>query len=231
MNVVKGLSMKIYVAALLILSLEIIPLSSETQKESMIETELREDGSSLLFDRYTPGLIFNTSNILLDLDGYQSGVGIKLKAEDYALRGLVRLSYESSDDFFETELGATYEKPFFDEKVSPYWGIETKGGYSLDRDEYSSDNWTESSVITASLSLLFGVEVFIYDYLSLFAEYSLGGSLSRTTFTSMSSGDKSKSTNLNYFFGAGLGNSASIGITIYLRQYDIVTEDIETENK
>ena len=204
-------------------------LSQETGDTTDSENTTVSDG--LVFDRYTPGLIFSTSNILLDLSGYQSGVGVKLKAEDYALRGLVRLSYESSDDLFESELGLTYEKPFFTGKVSPYWGVELKGGYSLDRDEADSNNWTEASVFTGGISALFGTEVYIFDFLSLFAEYSLGGSLSRTAYTSVSSGVKSETTTLNYYLGTGLGNTASIGIVVYLEKLDIASEDSEEKKK
>ena len=193
-----------------------------------------EDGvaSGLLFDRYIPGLLFNTSNILLDLSGYQSGVGVKLKAEDYSLRGLVRLSYESADDVFESELGIAFERPYFEGRVSPYWGMELKGGYSLDKDEVTSDDWESDSVITSSLSVVFGAELYVFDFLSLFAEYSLGGSLSRTTHTSVASGDKTETTNLNYYLGTGLGNSASIGVVIYLERLAIDPGPaVESEDK
>ncbi len=201
--------------------------SAYAQEQDVVEKAAEsdiEENSELVFNRYTPGLIFNTSNILLDISGYQSGVGLKLKAEDYALRTLLRLSYESADDVFESELGFTYEKPFFKGKVSPYWGVELKGGYSLDKDEVTSDNWTSDSVITGSLSALFGTELYIFDFLSFFAEYSIGGSLSRATYTSVVSGNKSDTTNLNYYLGTGLGNSASIGVIIYLERIDIAED-------
>ncbi|WP_319562184.1 hypothetical protein [Marispirochaeta sp.] len=219
------------VLAAILFSVNSILLCAENNEEdSNIEEEFEISEDDLLFGRYTPGIIFNTSNILLDLNEYQSGVGVKLKANDYALRGLFNIGYESGADLFEMDLGLTYEKPFFTGRVAPYWGVAVNGGYSLDRDEYDSDNWNEYSDFIGGLSAIFGTEVYIFDFLSLFAEYSIGFSISRATVTQKSSGVESDDTTINYNIGTGLGNAASIGIVIYLEKQPINSNDIHEEN-
>ena len=198
-----------------------VPSNGETSDQSE---------SDLLFGRFTPGIIFNTSNILLDLSAYQSGVGFKLKAEDYALRGLFNLNYDSSDDMLETDIGITYEHPFFSGRVAPYWGGAVTVGYSLDRDKYDSENWTEYSDITGSLSAVFGTEVYVFDFLSLFAEYSIGLSFTRSTVTQSSAGEETDDTTFNFSLGTGLGNTASIGIVIYLEKSPIDNSLDKVEN-
>ncbi len=167
---------------------------------------------------YTPGIIFNTSNILLDLKEYQSGVGIKLRGEDASIRGLFSISYESSNDEFDTNIGITYERPFFAGRVAPYWGIAGKVGFNLDKDETDSDNWMNTTSITGNLSAVFGTEVYLYEFLSVFAEYNLGASVSRVKVLQSSSGTETENTNINFSIGTELGNEASLGVVIYLEK-------------
>lgn len=180
---------------------------------------------------YTPGIIFNTSNILLDLEEYQSGVGIKLRGEDYSIRGLFSVSYESSNDEFVTNMGITYEKPFFPGRVSPYWGIAGKLGLNLDKDEYDADNWVNTTTVTGNLSAVFGTEVYIFEFLSVFAEYNLGTSVSWAKVVQSSSGTETESTTTNFSIGTELGNEASLGMVIYLEKRPIEEEEFPVEEE
>jgi hypothetical protein len=184
---------------------------------------LDKEPDGLIFGRYTPGLIFTTSDILLSLGDYQSGVGIKLKADDYAIRASVNVDYESSDNIFELGLGGTYERPFFTGRVSPYWGGALILGYEFDGEDDLSSNETTS--YTAGITALLGAEIYVFDFLSFFAEYGMGFAFSRSS----SDGD----TSFNYRIGtdiSDLGNQASIGVTVYLFKQAISNGEIEEDN-
>lgn len=180
---------------------------------------------------YTAGFIFNTSNILLDLEEYQSGVGFKLRGEDASLRGLFSVSYESGNDEFDSNLGITYEKPFFSGRVSPYWGIAGKVGFNLDKDNYDTDNLVNTTTITGNLSAVFGTEVYIFEFLSVFAEYNLGASVSRANVVQNSSGTETENTTTNFSIGTELGNEASLGVVIYLEKRDIEKKQMSPMDK
>ena len=69
------------------------------------------------------GFIFNTNNLLLDIESYQAGVGVKvLRDNNVAHRYLADLFYSSSSKTFSGTLGLTYEKHFKPGRLSPYWG-------------------------------------------------------------------------------------------------------------
>ena len=73
-------------------------------------------------------------------------------------------------------------------------------------------NWNRQIDLPVSLGMLLGIEVFLTDYLSFFAEYAL--TLAYTnSFLSSSSADDETITNLTLL--TDLGNSGKIGIVIY----------------
>lgn len=167
---------------------------------------------------FTPGIIFNTSNLLLDIDEYQSGVGLKLRSESYSVRALLKLRYESGNNTFESNFGLALEKPFFSGMISPYWGISIAGGF--EQNDFSTQ---ERTTITGDLSALFGTEVYIFDFLSVFAEYKLGTTISRVKTVNKTTDESS--ANLNYQIGSELGNNGSIGVVIYLEQRPIMRKN------
>jgi hypothetical protein len=170
---------------------------------------------------FTPGFIFNASNLLLDLSEYQGGVGGKLDFDSFAFRGLFSFGLESTEAASETEdvavtLGVAAEIPFFDGRVSPYWGGFIDGTISRSSTETSGGDTSETQVLAASIGPLLGAEVFILDFLSAFAEYGLAFRLSRTTVESEIGGTTSEDTTTNYALVTELGNAGSLGIVIYL---------------
>ena len=66
-----------------------------------------------------------------------------------------------------------------------------------------------TSAVNFSLGALAGVEVFIFDFLSVFAEYTLAANFINTTDL-----QTSQST-FDYLINTSMGNNAQLGIVIY----------------
>jgi hypothetical protein len=169
----------------------------------------------------TPGFIFNASNLLLDLSSYQGGVGGKLDFGDYALRGLFSFELENSqtdstENDVDMTLGVAAEFPFFDGRVSPYWGGFIDGTVTSEKTESAAGDVSSILVLSGSLGPLLGAELMIFDFLSVFAEYQLGFGISRTTTEDEATGSSDETTNYN--LSTQLGNAGSLGIVIYLTQ-------------
>ena len=170
----------------------------------------------------TFGFIFNTSNLLLDIDAYQGGFGAKLRYPAYGIRFLTSLGAESSNRMRQVGLGITYERPFFIGRVTPYWGLVADLGFQGERVEVDTQNYTQIRVVSGSLGGVLGVEVLIFDFLSVFGEYQLAFRGARTSIEQAVEGERSASMTTNYAFGADLGNNASLGLVVYLRPLGIL---------
>lgn len=179
-----------------------------------------------VWEDVTPGFIFNASNLLLDLSEYQGGLGGKLDFSNFALRGLFSFELESSDSTSDTEdvaltMGLAAEVPFFDGRVSPYWGGFIDGSISRETTETSGGDTSRTQVLAASIGPLLGAEVFIFDFLSAFAEYGLAFRLSRATVETEIGGATSEDSTTNYALATELGNAGSLGIVIYLTRKEL----------
>jgi hypothetical protein len=192
--------------------------SSRLAAEEMAETEeTAEEVNSI--DKvlpFMPGIIFNTSNILLDLEEYQAGVGLMMLGESHSFRGSFGFSYESAANFLGMNISFAYLRPIIKGRVTPYWGVGVTMGYSFDKDTYDADDWQSIHSFEGGVSAVLGVEVFVFDFLSLFAEYDLGVSIAWSKVVQSSSGIESDSQSFNYSLGTGIGNGASIGVVVYL---------------
>lgn len=171
----------------------------------------------------TPGFIFNASNLLLDLSEYQGGLGGKFDYGDFAVRGLFSFELESTEDAgtrddFALTLGAAVEFPFFHGRVTPYWGGFIDGTYSSESTETSGGDTTKTTSFGGSIGPLLGAEVFIFDFLSAFAEYGLAFRVTRSTIEQETGGNKSENQTTNYGITTELGNAGSLGIVIYLKE-------------
>ncbi len=164
------------------------------------------------------GFIFNTNNLLMDIEGYQAGVGFKtLHDNNVAIRYLIDIFYSSSSDSFSGTLGATYEKHFKPGRISPYWGGFIEAGYIGQKSKTDSDNWTMNNTFPVSVGGVLGVEFFIMEFLSVFAEYSISfDSLITSTSTSVAGNVTNTNPEITYSIDSGIGNNSSIGIIIYL---------------
>jgi hypothetical protein len=146
------------------------------------------------------GLIFNLGAPLITVGDYadnvQGGLGLKLwLKEKLALRGLLDVTYVNdseldTSDFF-LGVGACLEYHFLPRKVSPYAGLlggtRIQTGTDNDLDLYAGG--------------VVGAELFILDYLSFYAEYSLLVSINEPVFS----------------IDLGMGNASQVGVIIYLQ--------------
>ncbi|MFP3959145.1 MAG: hypothetical protein ACLFUX_03155, partial [Spirochaetaceae bacterium] len=122
-------------------------------QEAAADPAVQEDatgGEDAPAGEMTPGLIFNASNLLLDLSEYQGGFGGKLDYGDFAVRGLFSFELESTEDAgtsddFALTLGAAVEVPFFHGRVTPYWGGFIDGTVASEKAENTAGE--ESSLL------------------------------------------------------------------------------------
>lgn len=170
----------------------------------------------------TMGFILNAPNLLLDVDAYQGGLGLKFRSPRAGLRLLASLGYESGAGAFETGFGLTYERPFFTGRVTPYWGLAAGLGFESERVEADEDNSTQVQVFSLEAGGVLGAEVLVVDFLSVFAEYQLGFGLASTAIEQRVDGELEEASSRNVFFGAGMGNKGAIGIVVYLRPLGVL---------
>ena len=166
-------------------------------------------------DSYDMALIFNTTDILLDVGSYQGGIGFKIGRDKLYFRMLFDFFLSNASNAFSISLGNSLEYHFLPGRVSPYFGGYLNLGFTYLKSEISPDTWTKLTSIPFSLGGIFGVEVFIFDFLSIFAEYSLGFNFDILLTEQSFLGAKTKTSELNYIFNTGIGNESKIGITIY----------------
>lgn len=162
------------------------------------------------------GLLFNSENVLLDLDDYQGGVGLKVVYPRFAIRGVLGFAYEHDSETSAIAGGITFEKPIVRALVTPYWGAMIRTDYSRERNETDADNWIESATTGVVLGPIFGGELTITNNLGVFAEYQLVGRFSRTKIETSTNGATDTASNRDLQFGTELGNQGSIGIVVYL---------------
>jgi hypothetical protein len=147
------------------------------------------------------GLIFNTDSLLLDLESYQAGVGVKMGWSDLCARVLLDLVANGSSGSYLIDAGTAIEYHLLPAPLSFYVGTSLTAGYRYQQD------WLSSGHI--SLSGLSGVELFLTDFLSVFAEYAV-----RADFA-LSKDLNTHQTSFDFLVDTGMGNSSKIGIVIY----------------
>ena len=176
---------------------------------------------------FIPGFIFSTSNLLFDVDAYMGGFGGKLLYPDYALRVMANVGYRTSpSERLDLAAGLIYQKPLFPRaRVTPYYGVGTELGFSYDYWKTDSDNWTETRTFIASVGGILGVEVFILDFLSVFAEYKLSAGLSWAGVSQETAGVGTSDSKINYEIATGLGNRSMIGVVVYLKPSGVLSKN------
>ena len=160
------------------------------------------------------GIIFNTDDILLNIDEIDGGVGAKVSLANWVLRGIVDL--RAFNDVVSVDLNAVLERHLWPGPVSVYWGPSAGLGLWVTKTTITDDDWTRYTEIPLTLGCVFGVEFFIFESLSVFVEYqaSLKLGLDRTKISS--AGSVSTTTEWTYDFDIGMGNSTKFGIVFYL---------------
>ncbi len=153
------------------------------------------------------GIIFSSSDILLDLDNYQGGFGVKIGSGSFYLRGTLDFLLSSASSSFSVNAGATGEYHLAPGPVSPYLGAYAQVGYSLQENVI----WT----VPLSVGGVAGVEVSILDFISVFAEYCLAADFTFTTDLETSK------TTFDYLVDTRLGNGSKLGIVVYLTRFPV----------
>ncbi len=93
-------------------------------------------------DTKNTGLIFNVNDVLLDIESYQGGLGVKHFYNDkIAYRGSLDFSYADSSNTLILNLGNSIEYHSVKGRVSPYIGGLLDAGLIRYKTEIDPDNW------------------------------------------------------------------------------------------
>lgn len=164
------------------------------------------------------GLIFNTADILFEMESFRGGVGAEFGFERFLVRGWLDLFIHTGFNPFAFTVGGAFKKQIFPGRVSPYGGGYLEIGFSHLRTGTDDANWTRVNSLPITIGGMLGVEVFVLDFLSLFVEYDLSLELKYLNTRISTAGEETVTQQWDYTFDVGLGNSARIGIVIYLVQ-------------
>ena len=164
------------------------------------------------------GLIFNTTNILMDLDSYQGGFGFKGSLEKYELRSMADFLFRNNPNAFAINFSFALEEHFMPGRISPYLGGILGAGFIYLKTEVDANNWTQVFTFPLSLGGLLGVEVFIFEFLSLFVEYNLAASVGLNINRTSSAGVITTDFTFDYSLDLGMGNQSKIGMVIYFKR-------------
>lgn len=208
------------IALLVFFSFSFIAVSVIYAKDNDSEKiEKTKDGWFSTENPYKTGIIFNVTDILLDLDSYQGGIGIKRYFKDpWAYRLAFDFGYSNSSNSWLISLGNTLEYHIITGRISPYIGGYLDIGYASYKDEIDTDNWTKVTSIPISTGPILGVEIEVFNVLSLFAEYSVAFDFTYTTDTVSVAGSETKDSTTNYGVNTGIGNDSKIGVIIYFNR-------------
>jgi len=163
------------------------------------------------------GVIFNTNDLLLEPESYQGGLGVKIGLDQFMLRAMADIVLNTGFNPFSLSVGAVLEKRLLPGPVSMYWGPSARMGFTFLTNRIDANDWFRSidwEILTTGL--VGGIELFIFDFLSVFAEYNLAVNLG-VSFNRVSvAGSVSSSHKFSYNLDLGLGNSAKFGIVVYI---------------
>ncbi|MBN2552806.1 MAG: hypothetical protein JXB06_08540 [Spirochaetales bacterium] len=167
------------------------------------------------------GIIFNTSDLLLDLEGYNKvGIGAKIgDKDDWMMRGMADLLLNNTT--FSFDLGMVMEKHLWPGPASVYWGPSAAIGFSsLTFNKIDDDNWSKTNQLPLSVGCVLGVEVFVFQFLSVFVEYEAALQLRPSVTKVSTDGTVTSSRDFTYQFDMDMGNNSMFGIVIYLMRRD-----------
>lgn len=167
------------------------------------------------------GIIFNTTDLLLNLESYQGGLGGKIGVKDWELRGLADfgLHVGVNPSSFNLGLGAVLEKHLTPGPISVYWGPSVGTAMNVITNKTDEDNWTQSIFMDLlAAGAVLGVEVFVFDFLSVFVEYQVEATLGLNVYRNSVAGSVSSSTEWAGDLGVALGNDAMFGIVFYFQR-------------
>lgn len=175
-----------------------------------------------------PGFIFNTESIFIDLESYQAGIGLKMRDFIYNekikcnLRSLLFLSFNHFFNDYSVKFGLAAEFPLIrDQRLVPYWGLFADVEYSYLFVETSETTSIAETRIPVSFGGMVGAELFLIEYVSLFAEYNLVGYLLNTiievTDPAIPEEEAGATSSMDFKLRTEIGNKGMIGIVIYFK--------------
>lgn len=165
------------------------------------------------------GVIFNVDDILLDLGSYRGGIGFKRYISDqWAVRGLLDFSASSSSNSWLFTLRGTLEHHFMTGRLTPYTGGFFDFGLVHYKEELSVDDYRIVNSIPVRFRPLFGIEIGLFEFLSVFAEYGIQFDITTTTTKEMISGVQSKDRGTDFSMDTGIANNSKVGIVVYFNR-------------
>jgi hypothetical protein len=163
------------------------------------------------------GMLFSVNGITLE--DCQGGVGVAVIMNPMKLRTSADIRYKDSNinpDELDIGLTGVFEYHLRKGKVSPYIGAFAGYRYEQDKNTVNADNWTKAVDHIIGAGPLVGVEFFILDNVSLFAEYEFAILMTKPSTSVCTSGTVTRTPeDMEFLFDARLGNGAKLGITVY----------------
>ena len=165
----------------------------------------------------TMGVLFSTSDILLEIAAFESGMGVTFWRPGDAVRVFVSGYASNASQVYSAELGSEWVNHIRNGRVSPYWTIGGSVGFTTQTAGVSADNWVRTTSTFASASAGLGVEVFLLEFLSVFAEYEIDAMMTRSqTVESIAGVTVPGTPTWTYAIQTELGNASRLGIAVYL---------------
>jgi len=174
-------------------------------------------GRTPIYSERDLGILFSTNDVFFDLEGYQQGVGVKIGFDKWKLRGMVDILVNNGLDPFSISLGGVLERHILPGPLSVYAGPSLETGITVSTDETDADNWTQAIALPLlNFGGVFGIEVFVFDFLSVVVEYQATLALGLNIDRISTAGLVSSTREFTYKFDVGLGNNGKFGIVFYL---------------
>jgi hypothetical protein len=170
------------------------------------------------------GIIFNVDDILFDFESYQGGVGLMISGDKLAYRLLVDFFASTQSDSFDVTVGGVVERHIGSGRVEPYLGGYLTCGYG--RAEGGS---VTTIPVPATVGGLFGVELHLLRFFSIFAEYDLSVTMS---YSKVDAGAAGSVETTDWTAQIGTGNQSKIGMVFYFQQgRDLKLEPLAKDRK
>ena len=124
---------------------------------------------------YFPLIIFSLilENIRAALDG-------SFVFPDFAIKASLGGEYHAGTETLDLSGYTSVEFPLLIGPVVPYWGSSLKASYKLEQIT-TNDDWNRNADIAGYIGAFLGVEYFLLEHLSFFAEYELSLGLTRSS--------------------------------------------------
>lgn len=163
------------------------------------------------WDGGTGGVIFNYSGASIDLENYQGGIGVKFQREEVGHRLHGDFFVGLSSNIIDVGLGYARERHLASGIAQPYVGFTARTQLVLRVTNPDSGLLIDASLPIAAGPIL-GVELRPAEFLGIFAEYELVGSIS-VDVTGI--GGESSQSDFDFFIDAAMGNQGRIGVVVY----------------